>query len=58
MHRLHSNSVTCIQYYGAGALRGFSNDMELLPLSFLFRFNDGTVNATTAITVGVVTAMH
>jgi hypothetical protein len=55
--RVHSTTDTCTQYYG-GAWRTFVNDMELLPLTWNFKFSDGTPNTNFPITAGVTTTIH
>lgn len=46
--RVHSGTNTCVQYYGGGWL-SFTNDMELLPTAYVFRFSDGMANTSYSI---------
>jgi hypothetical protein len=55
--QVHSESGSCTHYY-AGGWRGSIQDMELLPLLYSFRFNDGTPNTPYTITTGTVTHIH
>jgi uncharacterized repeat protein (TIGR01451 family) len=55
--QVHSDSNNCIQYY-AGGWQTFTQDMEMLPGTYTFRFNDGTPDESYNIVVGTVNHIH
>ena len=55
--QVHSDSGSCTHYYAAG-WRVFSLDMELLPATYTFRFNDGSPEGTFTITSGTINHIH
>jgi hypothetical protein len=50
--QVHSDTGTAIQYY-AGGWRSFAQDMQLLPATYTFRFNDGSPNQAYPIAAGM-----
>jgi uncharacterized delta-60 repeat protein len=52
-----SNSNTCNGYY-AGSWKNFIQNMELLPLAYTFKFNDGTANTSYTLNPNVVNYIH
>lgn len=55
--QVHSDSAAATQYY-AGGWKTVVQDMELLPASYPFKFNDGTPQTTYPLTAGVVNHIH
>jgi hypothetical protein len=55
--RVHSDSGSCTYYY-AGAWRVFIQDMELMPATYTFRFNDGTSNVSYTVIGSGVNNIH
>ena len=54
---VHSDSATATQYYASG-WQTFTQDMELLPGNYPFRFSDGTPQTTVTLTAGAVNHIH
>ena len=55
--QVHSESGTAVQYY-AGGWRSFAQEMQMLPVSYTFHFNDASPNQTFAIAAGVTNSIH
>lgn len=55
--QVHSTSATATSYYASG-WKTFVQDMELLPVSYKFRFSDATADTTYSIAQGTVTNIH
>jgi len=65
--RVHSDSGKCASYiqvatvptrYYGGGWQVFTQDMELLPGTYMFRFSDGTKNASYTIVAGAGMHIH
>jgi len=55
--QVHSDTGRCTHYYARG-WRVFTQDMELLPVAYTFRFNDGTPDSSYTIITGIVNHVH
>jgi hypothetical protein len=65
--QVHSDSGKCTSYiqvakvptrYTGAGWQTFSQDMELLPGTYMFRFSDGTANTSYTLVVGAVMHIH
>jgi len=55
--QVHSDSGTCTDYYASG-WKAFTQDMELLPVNYAFRFSDGFPQTSYTIAAGTTTNIH
>lgn len=58
--KVHSDSGKCVSFYksGGGSWTNFVQDIELLPMSYVFRFSDGNPNEIATVVAGQVTNIH
>lgn len=54
---MHSGTGTAT-FYHAGGWQAFTNDMELLPGTYPFQFDDGTPQTNESIVAGAVNDIH
>jgi hypothetical protein len=53
----HSDSDNCTQYYASG-WKAFTQDMELLPVKYAFRFSDGFPETSYTIVAATTNPIH
>jgi hypothetical protein len=56
--QVHSDSGECTSYHAGGSWRTFTQDMQLLPGTYMFRFSDKTRDTSYTLVVGAVKHIH